>query len=96
MNTTNKTLWLGNIESWMNVHYIKETLNELGIFPIKITMKPKVSKKGCALLEFDSYETALNILKKYNGINHKNLNIKLNWVKTYNRLNEEKQVKFTV
>ena len=57
---------------------------------------PKASKKGCALLEFDSYETALNIFKKYNGINHKNLNIKLNWVKTYNRLNEEKQVKFTV
>jgi RNA recognition motif-containing protein len=96
MNTANKTLWLGNIESWMDSDFLKETLKELGIFPTKITLKTKVSKRGCAFLEFDSHETALNVLNKYNGIIYKKINIKLNWVKKTDRLNIIKPVKFTV
>ena len=96
MNTTNKTLWLGNIESWMDSYYIKETLKQIGIFPIKITIKAKNGKRGCAFLEFDSYETALKILNKYNGIIYKKITIKLNWVRNYDRLNLIKPVKFTV
>ena len=36
MNTPNRTLWLGNIESWMDITFLKKFLSENNIFPKKI------------------------------------------------------------
>ena len=41
MNTSNKTLWLGNIESWMDIAFLKDFLSENNIFPRKISIKAK-------------------------------------------------------
>ena len=52
MNTSNKTLWLGNVESWMNYTFLRKFLEEINIFPKKISIKTKETKRGCAFLEF--------------------------------------------
>ena len=95
MNTSDRTLWLGNIDQWMNKNYLTKILNELNIFPNKITIKAKGNKRGCAFLEFDSTKTANTILKLHNNTIYKNFNIKLNWVKSNEKL-KEKPIKFTV
>ena len=56
MNTSNKTLWLGNVESWMDYMFLKKFLEEINIFPKKISIKTKETKRGCAFLEFDTHE----------------------------------------
>ncbi len=96
MNSSNKTLWLGNIEPWMDNYYIINLLQEIGIYPTKITKKSKLTKRGCAFLEFSSYEIAKKVLNKYNGKIYKKIIIKLNWMRNYDRLNLIKPVKFTV
>ena len=93
----NKTLWLGNIESWMDSYYIKETLKQLGIFPIKITIKAKNGKRGCAFLEFNTQEQAEYILNNFNGKIFNNLELKFNWVRTFEeKYSTPKITKFTV
>ena len=95
MNTSDRTLWLGNIDQWMDKTYLTKILNELNIFPNKLTIKAKGNKRGCAFLEFDSTKTANTILKLHNNTIYKNFNIKLNWVKSNEKL-KEKPIKFTV
>ena len=95
MNTSDRTLWLGNIDQRMNEKYLTNILNELHIYPNKITIKAKGNKRGCAFLEFDSTKTASMILKLHNNKIYKNFNIKLNWVKSNEKL-KEKPLKFTV
>ena len=56
MNQKNKTLWMGNIESWMTKSYISSLLNKINIFPSKISLKATQNKKGCAFLVFLSHE----------------------------------------
>lgn len=90
MNTLNRTLWIGNLEPWVDYKYLLNYLKELKIYPIKINMKPKNNKKRSAFLEFDSYKTANYILKKFNGIKFKNSYIKLNWIKNPNKSNTKK------
>jgi RNA recognition motif-containing protein len=96
MNSSNKTLWLGNIEPWMDNYYLINLLQEIGIYPTKITIKSKHSKRGCAFLEFSTYEIAKKVLNKYNGKIYKNIHIELNWVRGKDKINIIKPVKFTV
>ena len=96
MNSSNKTLWLGNIESWMDYMFLKKFLEEINIFPKKISIKTKETKRGCAFLKFDSNEIAQSVIENNNGKIHRNIEIKLNWVRNKNRLNMFKPVKFTV
>ena len=97
MNFKNKTLWMGNIESWMTKSYISSTLNEINIFPIKITLKTAQNKRGCAFLEFLSHEQAEEILNNFNGKKINKLELKFNWVKTLEEKLSVPQIKkFTV
>lgn len=82
MNFKNKTLWMGNIETWMTRAYISSFLNKINIFPIKITLKSGLNKRGCAFLEFLSREKAEEIMNNYNGKTINNFELKFNWVKT--------------
>ena len=90
MSIINRTLWIGNLEPWMEYKHLVNFLKELNVYPIKIIMKPKNNKKRSAFLEFDSYKTANYILKKFNGIKFKNSYIKLNWIKKPNKSNTNK------
>ena len=95
MNTSNKTLWLGNVESWMNYTFLRKFLEEINIFPKKISLKIKETKRGCAFLEFENHESAEKAINNYNGKIHRNIEIKLNWVRDKNR-HIIKPIKFTV
>ena len=97
MNQKNKTLWMGNIESWMTKSYISSLLNKINIFPSKISLKATQNKKGCAFLVFLSHEEAENILNKHNGKTINNLELRFNWVKALEEKNSIPQLKkFTV
>lgn len=46
-----KTLWMGNIEHWMDGKYITGVLNELEIFPKHITINKNENKRGNDILK---------------------------------------------
>ena len=97
MNSCQKTLWMGNIEKWMNQTYITNTLNNLNIYPQKIVLKNHENKRGCAFLEFETKEMAEFVLKNFNGKIINDLEFKLNWVKTWEEKNATPKItKFTV
>ena len=81
MTQKDRTLWMGNIEPWMNKNYLISALNKIGIFPNKISIKRFVNKRNCAFLEFLSHEIAVEILNKFNGKYMDNIKLKFNWVK---------------
>ena len=97
MNKYHKTLWMGNIESWMSYSYIASFLNSNQIFPQRITLKNPVNKRGCAFLEFANKDQAEFVLNNFNGKNIKNLDLRFNWVKTIEeKYSAPKMTKFTV
>ena len=96
MSIINRTLWIGNLEPWMEYKHLLNFLKELNIYPIKIIMKPKNNKKRSAFLEFDSYKTANYILTNYNGTKHRNIFIKLNWVRNPEKNIPNNSNKYTV
>ena len=97
MNLQNKTLWMGNIETWMTRSYLFSLLKEKNIFPNKITLKTSQNKRGCAFLEFLSHEKAEEILNSFNGQKINNFELKFNWVKTLEeKLSIQQIKKFTV
>ena len=97
MNTYHKTLWMGNIESWMTISFLTNILNEANIFPKKIILKNPPNKRGCAFLEFNTQEQAENILSNFNEKKIHNLQLKFNRVRTLEeKFSSQKIVKFTV
>ena len=52
MTEENCTLWMGNIENWMNLSYLYKFLKSINIYPTHITLKNYPNKRGCAFLEF--------------------------------------------
>lgn len=97
MNKCQRTLWMGNIDSWMNSNILSTILAKINIFPQKIIVKNPLNKRGCAFLEFDSKTTAENIIKNFNGKKLVGLELKFNWVKTFEeKLSIPKINKFTV
>jgi RNA recognition motif-containing protein len=96
-NKYQRTLWMGNIESWMTDSFLTAFLNSIHIFPKGITLKNSQNKRGCAFLEFASKEQAEFILKNFNGKNINNFIIKFNRVKTFDeKFSTQKITKFTV
>ena len=96
-NKYQRTLWMGNIESWMTNSFLTAFLNSIHIFPKGITLKNSQNKRGCAFLEFASKEQAEFILKNFNGKNINNFIIKFNRVKTFDeKFSTQKITKFTV
>ena len=67
MTSKKSTLWMGNIENWMNQAYLYNLLKSVNIFPSHIILKNYPNKRGCAFLEFYSKEAAQNVLNKYNN-----------------------------
>ena len=63
-----RTLWMGNIENWMNENYINQILTSLKLKPIKIRIFQNDNPKSCCFIEFESPETADFVLEKYNGL----------------------------
>ena len=97
MNTYHKTLWMGNIESWMTNAFLSSILNEVNIFPQRIILKNPANKRGCAFLEFNKKEEAEKRLKNFNGKIVHNVELKFNWVRTLEeRYFSQKIKKFTV
>ena len=97
MTEKDRTLWMGNIQPWMNKNYLLSALRKINIIPNKINIKRFPNKKCCAFLEFLSREIAEEILNKFNGKYLDNFQLKLNWVKKSNEKNMTNQnIKFTV
>ena len=97
MTTHHKTLWMGNIEPWMNITFLASLLNGVNIFPKRIILKNPSNKRGCAFLDFDNKEQAEIILKNFNGKKVKNLELKFNLVRTLEEKKSAQKInKFTV
>ena len=97
MNKHNKTLWMGNIEPWMNQTFLNTLLSSINIFPINTIVKNPSNKRGCAFLEFNTKEQAEFILKNFNGKILNNFELKFNKVKTFEeKYSDPKITKFTV
>ena len=97
MNKYHKTLWMGNIETWMTQNFLISFLNSSGIFPRRTTIKNPANKRGCAFLEFNTQEQAEMILNNFNGKIYNNIELKFNWVKTFEeKYSMPKLTKFTV
>ena len=97
MNTHHKTLWMGNIEPWMNHTFLTSLLNSINIFPKRTIVKNPSNKRGCAFLEFNTQEQAQLILNNFNGKIINNLELKFNWVRTFEeKYSAPKITKFTV
>lgn len=97
MNSKQATLWMGNIESWMNHHFVSYILNKANIHPTRIVVKNPSNKRGCAFLIFNSHEEANNILENFNGKKIDGLNLKFNWVRSMEeKYSSAKIIKFTV
>ena len=96
-NKYHRTLWMGNIQSWMTHSFLSSFLNSIRIFPKTITLKNPQNKRGCAFLEFESKEQAEFIMKNFNGKNFNNFTMKFNRVKTLQeKISTQKIIKFTV
>ena len=84
-----KTLWMGNIENWMDENYINQILNSINIKPIKIRILQNENPKSCCFIEFEFPEIANFILQKYNGYKLKDFEVKLNKVNNKNNKKEK-------
>ena len=80
MTEQNSTLWMGNIENWMNHTYLYNLLKSINIYPSHIILKNYPNKRGCAFLEFYSREMAQYVLTEYNNKTIKGITLKFNWV----------------
>ena len=97
MNTHHKTLWMGNIEPWMNQSFLTSLLNSVNIFPRRIIVKNPSNKRGCAFLEFFSKEMAEYVLTEYNNKEINGIKLKFNKVHSLQqKYNNTKITKFTV
>ncbi len=97
MSKYNKTLWMGNIEPWMNQQFLISVLNTVGIYPKKTIIKNPANKRGCAFLEFNTHDEVEMILQNFNGKTFHNIEFKFNWVRTFKeKYSTPKVIKFTV
>jgi RNA recognition motif-containing protein len=97
MTSPNSTLWMGNIEKWMNHVYLYNLLKSSNIYPNKIIIKNYKSKRGCAFLEFFSPEMAKSVLTEHNNKIVNGVKLQFNWVHSLEqRSNLSKITKFTV
>lgn len=97
MSSYQKTLWMGNIETWMNYAFLSSLLGKSNIHPKKIIIKNPSNKRGCAFLEFTSHEQAEYVLNNFNGKSLHGLELKFNWVRSIEeKYSSPKVVKFTV
>jgi RNA recognition motif-containing protein len=82
-NTTSKTLWIGEIDSWMDEKFLIKIFSDYAnVKNIKV-IRDKVTgiHQGYGFVEFESSEVASYILQNCNGklISNSNKTFKLNW-----------------
>ena len=82
--STESTLWMGDIEPWMNEEIIMKSFTECGFKPMSIkTIKDKKlnSLKNYCFINFDNMIEANKALIQLNGkkLPNANFNFKLNW-----------------
>ena len=82
MNSSNCTLWMGNIENWMSYSYLHELLKSANIHPKRLTLKNYQTKRGCAFLEFYTREMAEKVLTEWNNKIFNGIQLKFNWVRS--------------
>ena len=97
MSCSDSTLWMGNIENWMNQSYLHNLLKSANIYPNRIILKNYQNKRGCAFLEFFSKEMAEYVLTEYNNKIINGIQLKFNKVHSQEqKFNNSKIIKFTV
>lgn len=97
MNSTNKTLWMGNLPNWIEIDSLANFLQKADIYPQKINIKNLTNNKKCAFLEFCSNNIAEKILNKYNGKIINGIKFILNWSNApVTKYNTNSITKFTV
>lgn len=97
MKVSKNTLWMGNVEKWMNIAYLCNLLNSVNIYPSNITIKHYQNKRGCAFLDFYSKEIAEYVLTEYNNKEINGVQLKFNWVHSLEEKNNFAKIKkFTV
>ena len=97
MTSSKCSLWMGNIEKWMNHAYLYNLLKSANIYPNRITIKNYKSKRGYAFLEFYSPQIAKFVLTEYNNKIINGVKLQFNWVHSFEeRCNFSKIIKFTV
>lgn len=64
-----KTLWVGDIESWMDENHIANLFSKIGaVANVKIIRnKSSGSPAGYGFVEFASHEIAARVLQLFNG-----------------------------
>ena len=82
--STESTLWMGDIETWMNEEIIMKSFTECGIKPISVkTIKDKKLNllRNYCFINFDNMVEANKALIQLNGkkLPNANFNFKLNW-----------------
>ena len=91
-STNHNSLWIGELDNWMDDNYIKNAINNYNIElkSIKI-MKDKNTgtSLGYGFIEFEDKEIANNALKQLNGqpLPNSNKVFKLNWASYNNNKN---------
>ena len=91
--TSETTLWMGDIELWMNELFIKKAFAEYGFYPKAIKYikdkKTGVSQNYCFVI-FDNASDCINALKNVKGKNIPNATkiFKLNWANNNIEMNK--------
>ena len=91
MMNASRTLWMGNIETWMDSKHILSIFKSINIVPLKLNIPIQNLKKGCCFVEFDSPDTANKVLYTYNGKNVNGIIMKLNWVNSHSNKEQQQQ-----
>ena len=101
-NSTNyNSLWIGELDNWMDDNYIKNAINNYNIElkSIKI-MKDKNTgtSLGYGFIEFEDKEIANNALKQLNGqpLPNSNKVFKLNWASYNNNKNTSNPNEYSI
>ena len=94
---TEKTLWMGDIEPWMDEIFIRNSFIECGFNPSKITLirdKRFVRNKNFCFIDFNSFQEAKNALFYLNSkiIPRTNIFFKLNIAKNNQKSKFSKNV----
>ena len=81
MTNYQNTLWMGNIQHWMDTNYLQTLLTSINIFPKKIIVRNNINKPGYAFIEFENRTIAENILRNYKGKIINGFQLRFNWSK---------------
>jgi RNA recognition motif-containing protein len=82
-NSSSKTLWIGEIDGWMDEKFLTKVLSDYAIVKNVKVIRDKITgmHQGYGFIEFESAEVANYILDTCNGnlIPNSNKTFKLNW-----------------